>query len=125
MGDLETLYPNLPVYLQHAACSFEGWRIKRARFGSAFLRLLKEAEDRTLWPREQVERYRDDRLCAFIRHCAESVPFYKKRFKEYGICPERVCTLEDMQQLPILTKKEVQEYYPELVSKTYRRSTRL
>jgi len=65
---------------------------------------------------EQVQAYRDARLRAFIQHCARTVPFYKRRFRELGIAPEEIQTIKDLHRLPILTKEEVQEHYIELVS---------
>ena len=116
MLDLEFLYLKLPIPLQHVICSLEGWRIQRWRFGGSFLALLREAESRTFWSVEQIRAYRDQRLRAFVQHCAHTVPFYRRRFREYGISPEDIQTLEDLQRLPILTKEEVQDYYSELVS---------
>jgi phenylacetate-CoA ligase len=78
--------------------------------------LLREAESRTFWSVEQVQAYRDQRLRAFIRHCVSTVPFYRRRFQECGISPDDIQTLADLQRLPILTKEEVQDHYPELVS---------
>jgi len=116
MADKEALYLKLPVTLQNIFCSLEGWRIKRSRFGGAFQTLLLEAESRTFWSVEHIQAYCDQRLRAFIRHCAHTVPFYRRRFQECGISPNDIQTLKDLQYLPILTKEEVQVHYPELVS---------
>ena len=116
MNNLESLYLKLPLTLQHVICNLEGWRIQHSRFGGAFPALLREAESRTFWSVEQVRAYRDQRLRAFIQHCARTVPFYRRRFQECGISPDDIQTLEDLQRLPILTKEKVQDHYPELVS---------
>ena len=42
----EDIYLRLPIKLQNIACSFEGFRIQRMRYGREFWRLLQEAEDR-------------------------------------------------------------------------------
>jgi len=110
------LYIKLPVSLQHLICTIEGWHIQHSRFGGAFQTLLREAESRTFWSTEQVRAYRDQRLRAFIQHCARTVPFYRRRFREWGISPDEIRGLNDLQRLPILTKKEVQEHLPELIS---------
>ncbi len=117
MSRREALYLRLPIPLQHLACSLEGWRIQRTRYGGDFLELLREYESRTFWPVEQIRIYRDRRLRAFIDHCARTVPFYRRRFKELGISVRDIRSLEDLRALPILTKDEVQRRYPELVSK--------
>jgi phenylacetate-CoA ligase len=116
MTDREALYLKLPIPLQNLVCSVEGWRIQRSRFGSAFDALLQEAESRTLWPVERMQEYRNERLRAFIQHCAASVPFYGEWFKEHGLTPNDVRTPLDLQRLPILTKEQAQTHSARLVS---------
>lgn len=116
MNDPESLYLRMPTLLQHAFCSFWGWRIQRSRFGGIFPVLLREAESRTFWSIDRLRVYRDQRLRAFIHHCARTVPFYRRRFQEYGISPDDINGLEDLKCLPILTREEVQDFYSDLVS---------
>jgi phenylacetate-CoA ligase len=116
MSSLEAIYLKLPIPLQHAACSLEGGRIKRNRFGSAFRTLLEEAEARSFWSEEQVSRYRDQHLRGFVEHCARTVPFYRRRFQESGISPGDIRTIDDLRHLPIITKRDVQENCGEFIS---------
>lgn len=46
----------------------------------------------------------------------EHVPYYKKLFKEYQICPETFISFEDFEKIPILTKDDVRNHYNELIS---------
>lgn len=114
----EALYSKLPISLQHFICSVEGWRIQRRRFGSSFKILLEEAESRMRWPPEKVIAYRDNRLRDFVRHSFSTVPFYRQRFKKWGVSPEDIRSLEDLKLLPILTKEEVKSNYPQFISET-------
>lgn len=116
MTDLEALYLKLPTVFQNAVCSLQGWNIQRTRFGADFGLLLREAESRTFWSEDQMRDYRNRRLHAFVQHCVNTVPFYRERFREWGIRPDDIQTLEDMQHLPVLTKEEVQQHYPRLLS---------
>jgi len=116
VSDLQSLYLRLPVFLQHAAVSLEGWHIQRTRYGGQFPALLREAESRTYWSPEQIQALRDRRLRAFIQHAASTVPFYRRRFQELGIAPDDIRTLEDLSRLPILTRQEVQSYHAEMAS---------
>ncbi len=125
MTDREALYLKLPIVLQNLACSLEGWRIQRSRFGSAFYALLQEAESRSLWPVERIHEYRDERLRAFIRHCADSVPFYRDWFKEHGLTPSDVRTPADLQHLPFLTKEQVQTHCARFVSEAVPQGKRI
>lgn len=107
MSNLESLYVKLPVPLQQVACSLEGWRIRRSRYAPAFFNFLRDYEQRAGWSRDRITEYRDRRLREFVKHCAETVPCYRRRFAEAGIRPEDISTLADLGRLDILTKDEV------------------
>jgi len=113
---LENVYQRLPVVLQNIGCSLVGWQIQRTRFGAAFRRHLQEAEERTKWSEDRLLAYRDQRIREFVAHAAATVPYYRRLFAKEGVDPARIRTLEDLKQLPILTKEEVQRHCTELVS---------
>jgi phenylacetate-CoA ligase len=96
MIPVESLYQRLPVMLQQAACTIEGWRIRRHRYGSRFDALLRAAEERLTWPEERLREYRDQRLRAFVQMAREAALAYSGR-------PAR---FEDW---PVVTKLAVQE----------------
>jgi phenylacetate-CoA ligase len=121
----EKIYHHFPIILQHLACSLEGWRLQRQRFGGAFPELLREAESRTFWSRDQIDSFRDQRLRQFIRHCAATVPYYRRQFRALGLVPEDIRTLKDLQALPILTKKDIQDNSPDLVSEAVPKRERI
>ncbi len=110
----QKLYLRFPAAVQNLACSLEGWRIKRRRYGGNFEEILRQVEARGEWTQEQIEEYRDRRLAWFIREVAAKAPFYQRRFREAGLDPKRVRTLSDLAALPVLTKAEVQEHLREL-----------
>jgi phenylacetate-CoA ligase len=114
--DPEGLYLRLPVPLQHAACTFVGWRTARTRYAGMFEKLLAEAEARTLWSAEEIRRYQAERFQRFVAHAVATVPFYRERFAAVGLEPSAVRSFEDFRALPILTKEEAQEHAHELIS---------
>lgn len=105
----EKIYSRLPVFLQNLTCSIEGWRINRMRYSRQFWKELSEAESRSFLSPEEIQAYRDQRLQEFVRHCAASVPYYRDQFEALRVNPQQILSLEDLAQLPILTKAEVQE----------------
>ncbi len=113
---LETVYHKMPVLVQHAACSVAGWRMQRVRFGLGFRADLRRAEERMTWPEDRLLAERDRRLARFVQHCAATVPYYGRLFRELGIDPQRIRTLEDLKQLPVLSKEEVRGCLPQLAS---------
>jgi len=61
--------------------------------------------------RDQLEALQLERLQQTVRHCMNS-PFYQQRFKELGITPDDIRTLDDVQKLPFTTKDDLREHYP-------------
>ncbi|MDX1962987.1 MAG: hypothetical protein SFX18_07530 [Pirellulales bacterium] len=112
----EALYLRLPVWLQNLACSYEGWRIQRARYNADFWRRLAESEERLGWPAAQLANFRDERLRGFLRHCYETVPYYRRTWDSLGLNYQKVQTLADLAAWPILDKTTVRANYAELLS---------
>ncbi len=124
MSRFETLYLKLPTSLQNIACSAVGWRNQRLRFGGDYPELLRQYESRSMWSAEQLAEFRDQRLHAFVKHAAETTPFYRQMFRQRQIDPDSIRTLEDLRQLPVTTKQDVQQRTQEFVSTAVKRSRR-
>lgn len=121
----ERLYHKLPVALQHVACSAVGWKIQRARYGAGFDQILSETtRDGELSHGEFVE-LRDQRLRAFIRHAATTVPYYRNLFRQRRLHPEDFRTLEDLKQLPVIDKHTVRMNIDEFTSEAIPQSDRV
>ena len=114
--NLENIYSILPSWAKNIAINLEGYKIKRTRYSPTFFRLLKEAKKRTYWSKDEIVAFRNKRLSEFVVHCYESVPYYRRKFKEIGINPKSINTLEDLKYIPILTKDEVKEHFNEFIS---------
>jgi phenylacetate-CoA ligase len=117
--DKMAIYNRLPIFMQNWACSLEGAHIVTTRFGSSFRRLLQDYEMRVRWSPEQIAAYRDERLRIMVKHCYETVPYYKNVFDEGGINPVSIKGLEDLPKLPLLTKKEVNRAPDQFLSSAY------
>jgi phenylacetate-CoA ligase len=61
--------------------------------------------------REQIEELQIERLKNTIQHCLHSA-FYKQRFKEAGLEPEDIKTLDDLRKIPFTTKQDLRDNYP-------------
>ena len=118
MNALERLYPRLPIPLQNASCSLEGWRIQRTRFARRFDDLLREAVARSFWRADEIQTYRDNNLREFLIYCASCVPYYRRKFREVDVDPQTIRGLDDLKRLPLLTKDEVRNHYKEFQPET-------
>lgn len=105
-----TLYQRLPVALQNLACSWQGWRIQRRRYGNTYAAVERAVLERSAWPAERLLEFRDARLRSFVRHCAETVPYYRRAFASLGVDPAEIRTLADLSRLPLLSKRDLQEH---------------
>lgn len=79
-----------------------GWLI-RPRVADVYSGLKQ-----TQWlSREEVADLQNDRLHRLIRHAALNVPYYRRMFAESGISPLAVRSVEQLGQVPLLTKDSV------------------
>lgn len=101
------IYYKLPIFAQNVACYFQGRRIVKTRYSQHFWSYLKDYESRSDWTYEQLIEYRNMKLQRMIKHCYETVPYYKKLFNEKGINYNEIKTIDDLKILPILSKSEV------------------
>ena len=67
--------------------------------------------ERETMTREQIEAYQLERLKETVRHCMNN-EFYRKKFKEAGITPDDIQTLDDVRKLPFTTKADLRDTYP-------------
>ena len=56
-----------------------------------------------------------------IAHSCETVPYYKKLMREYGLSADRIKTLDDLKSFPILSKKDVLKAAALMISAKYPR----
>jgi phenylacetate-CoA ligase len=66
------------------------------------------------WSGDRLRRYRDARLRALVRHAAHDVPLYRRRFAEAGVDPRSFRGLDDLDELPLLTRDDLQHHVDEL-----------
>jgi len=52
------------------------------------------------------------RLKKSVKTVYENVPFYRQKFKEAGVTPEDIKTLEDVRKLPYTRKSDLRDNYP-------------
>ena len=62
--------------------------------------------------RLEIGRLQLDRLKTTLKQAAKS-PFYAQRFKECGVDPEAVTSLDDVRRLPFTTKQDLRDSYPD------------
>jgi len=62
-------------------------------------------------PRSELHALQLARLKSLVDR-ATQIPLYRRKFKENGITPERIKSLDDIRRLPFTTKDDMREHYP-------------
>lgn len=62
--------------------------------------------------REKIYDLQTKRLKAIVKYAYENVPFYKNKFKEIGLLPGDIKSLEDVTLLPFTTKQDLRDNFP-------------
>lgn len=63
-------------------------------------------------PREQLTQLQFSRLTSVLERVYQNVPFYQKALRDKGITPQDIRSLEDLSQLPFISKYDLRENYP-------------
>jgi len=83
---------------------------------------LRELRKTQYQSRSTLDRIRNDKVRKLIRHAYETVPYYRSMMDKHGISPERIRGIEDLAQLPILTKKIIRKESSHLISRVFQPS---
>jgi len=63
-------------------------------------------------PVEKLQKFQLEKLKETVEWVVKKVPFYKNKFKELGIKPADVKSLEDVAKLPVTIKEDLRDNYP-------------
>jgi phenylacetate-CoA ligase len=78
--------------------------------------------DRTQWlSREEIEKMQNRNLRFLINHAYNTVPFYKKQFRENGLLPSDIKSTADLVKLPSISKADIRDNLQDFISKGYPR----
>lgn len=113
------LYNRLPAWLQTVAVSLEGLRIQSKRYDPLFDLQYQDFMSRNDWTYAEKCTYRDQQLQIMVKHCYETVPYYRNLFDRLKIDYRQIHTLNDLQCVPILDKQTVREHFEEFFSEVY------
>src|SRR5437868_3268543 len=103
----QSLYDSSPIWLQHALCSVEGYRINQLRYNTGFKDILTQVLAIDSLSENELIQIRNNRLKAFLLTVAKS-PFYRSKIKT-GFAEQVHAgeVIDALTSLPILTKAEV------------------
>jgi len=62
--------------------------------------------------RNKLVKLQEERLNKIVKYCYEKVPIYRKKFKDAGITPDDIKTLDDLEKVPFTEKEDLRKAYP-------------
>ena len=83
-----------------------------------YLKFLEKSQWFTL---EELRENQEKSLRQIIHYAYDTVPYYRRIFKEKGLKADDIKTVEDLRKLPVLKKKTIRENWDDFVSRDYPR----
>ncbi len=73
--------------------------------------------EKSQWSKkERLEEYQLKRLQIILKQAYEKVPYYQKLFRESGISPTDIASLEDLKKIPLLSKNDLRKNFKRLTA---------
>jgi phenylacetate-CoA ligase len=106
------------LLVPNSAASGIAWPALPRTRNATLLALLYQFEQSQWWPAERLERLQLGQLSTLLSHACDYVPFYRERLSSLQRQGFRLGSRADLQQIPILTREEVQENLQNLTATT-------
>lgn len=74
----------------------------------------------TYWSSDRLVDYQNRKLRYIVKYAYEHVPYYHGKFKEFGLKPDEIRSVEDLNRLPIVRKEELQKNADKTISDEFR-----
>jgi phenylacetate-CoA ligase len=59
----------------------------------------------------ELQKIQQKKLGAVIKHAYDNVEFYHRRFRDAGVTPNDIKTVEDLSKIPVTTKSDIREAF--------------
>ena len=106
MSLADRAYEGAPGWMQSLLLNGYAYKLKLERFGTAFRTLMSAWDESQWWSTDRLRTLQDERLRTIITGAA-AVPFYARRWAEYGVNARQVQGVADLPLLPTITKADI------------------
>lgn len=114
-------YKKLPDWLKRLITLPFRLLPRRYYLGRNYLFFSKIARDLEFVSGDMIREYQFIKLKGLLEHSFNTVPYYKKKWREYGIDPGKIQSLDDFSRLiPFVTRDEVQQNPEDFVANSFR-----
>lgn len=91
------------------------------RYGPEFKRMREFLLESQAWPMHKLEEYQVTKTARILKYAQQHIPWYQKKFAEWGVCANDFKCIDDIKKFPFLTKEDIRDNLHDLVSPKYRR----
>jgi phenylacetate-CoA ligase len=91
------------------------FRVRDFLYLFQIMTLRKELKKTKNFSHADLVEYQDRRLRELIRYAYDFIPYYKELFDKNKINPDKIKSVKDLPNIPVLTKKIVRERFDSLV----------
>ena len=114
------IYKNLPVFLQNSVCTVYGYKESKLRFGGKYDECYNSLLCSQWMSSVDIQSLQEENLTKLINYSYKNIPYYNKVFKQVGLLPSDINSIDDLEKIPILTKEIVRERYHELINPNFK-----
>lgn len=76
---------------------------------------LSAAQNRLHKPQKTIADFQLQQLKNLLLFCQEHVPYYQKQWQQLNFDPNTITSIDELSQLPVLTKDDIKRHYQDLV----------
>jgi phenylacetate-CoA ligase len=114
------VYNRSPQFVRNWVVTRFSQKRGRAKFGPRFHEWIADLARTQWYTTSALEQLQTERLRRIVRYAYEYVPYYRRTFDDAGIAPDQIQSPDDLTVLPVLEKRDLQQYGEELRSELYR-----
>lgn len=120
MSIIQKIYEVSPIWVQNLGCTFSGYEEKQSRLGGNFEKYYSLLHKTEWFTQEQIREYQNEKLNEIITYAYQNIPYYQDVFKQNGIVPSDIKTVNDLYKIPILDKETVRNNYELLINPNFK-----
>lgn len=88
------------------------------RMGKKYWQIRRFLEEAQYWNTEKIERWQLGKVREVVKYAYENVPGYHTLYRDAGIGPEDIQSLEDVKNLPFVTKEMIRDNLGDFTSRS-------
>jgi len=112
---LREMVKRLPYPVRQGVKYIYGMIPPSIRYGRVFWETYNFLQESQWWSREKLEEYQLLKLKELLTFCSKYVPFYQKRWAEFGINVKSIHDFSDFSKLPFTTKDDLKRSMHEML----------